>query len=82
MLAYCALKGSHTVNTLIGQVNQPDNDAEGWSRLRGALKEVFAELGGGKAYLRAERGTFYNPAGERSPGRDRFFLDERQKSSL
>jgi hypothetical protein len=28
-----------------------------WERLRGALKEVFAELGGGEAYLRAERAS-------------------------
>lgn len=30
-----------------------------WTRLRGALKDVFAELGGGEAYLRAERNNFY-----------------------
>ena len=34
---------------------------DAWSRLRGALKDVFAELGGGEAYLRAERGNFYGP---------------------
>jgi hypothetical protein len=27
-------------------------------QLRGALKDVFGELGGGEAYLRAERGEF------------------------
>ncbi len=32
---------------------------DAWSRLRGALKEVFAELGGGEAYLQAERSKFY-----------------------
>lgn len=36
---------------------EPGVDA--WSRLRGALKEVFAELGGGEAYLQAERSKFY-----------------------
>jgi hypothetical protein len=41
---------------------EPHVDA--WSRLRGALKEVFAELGGGEAYLQAERSKFY-PAEER-----------------
>jgi hypothetical protein len=41
---------------------EPSVDA--WSRLRGALKEVFAELGGGEAYLQAERSKFY-AAGER-----------------
>jgi len=30
-----------------------------WIRLRGTLKDVFAELGGGEAYLRAERDGFY-----------------------
>lgn len=34
---------------------------EAWKRLRGALKDVFAELGGGEAYLRAERNNFYKP---------------------
>lgn len=29
-------------------------------RLRGALKDIFTELGGGEAYLRAERGSFYS----------------------
>lgn len=28
-----------------------------WNRLRGALKDVFAEYGGGEAYLRAERAS-------------------------
>jgi hypothetical protein len=28
---------------------------DSWNRLRGILKDVFAELGGGEAYLRAER---------------------------
>jgi len=32
--------------------NEPEDS---WSRLRGILKDVFAELGGGEAYLRAER---------------------------
>jgi len=29
-----------------------------WLQLRGALKDVFEELGGGEAYLRAERRDF------------------------
>jgi hypothetical protein len=36
-----------------------DPSVDAWSRLRGALKEVFAELGGGEAYLQAERSKFY-----------------------
>ncbi|HXM67219.1 MAG TPA: hypothetical protein VN911_10845 [Candidatus Acidoferrum sp.] len=31
---------------------------DAWNRLRGALREVFAEYGGGEAYLRAERASF------------------------
>lgn len=30
-----------------------------WSDMRGALKEVFSAYGGGEAYLRAERESFY-----------------------
>ena len=36
-------------------------EADSWSRLRGALKDLFAEDGGGEAYLRAERNNFYAP---------------------
>jgi hypothetical protein len=32
-----------------------------WGQLRGALKSVFRELGGGEAYLRNERDNFYPP---------------------
>ena len=32
-----------------------------WVRLRGALKDVFAELGGGEQYLKAERDNFQGP---------------------
>src|SRR5580692_773752 len=31
---------------------------EAWDRLRGSMKDVFAEYGGGEAYLRAERASF------------------------
>jgi len=31
---------------------------DAWNRLRGALKDVFAEYGGGEAYLRTERASF------------------------
>jgi len=37
-------------------VSQEEEDA--WTQLRGALKDVYAELGGGEAYLRAERNSF------------------------
>jgi hypothetical protein len=36
-----------------------------WNRLRGALKDVFAELGGGENYLRSERANFYGPGKDR-----------------
>jgi hypothetical protein len=36
-----------------------------WIRLRGALKDVFAELGGGEEYLRKEREQFYGPGDRR-----------------
>jgi len=32
-----------------------------WLQLRGALKNIFADLGGGEAYLRNERDAFYPP---------------------
>jgi hypothetical protein len=34
---------------------------DAWMRLRGACKDVFAELGGGEAYLRTERDNFFAP---------------------
>jgi hypothetical protein len=37
----------------------PPHVDDSWSRLRGTLKDVFAELGGGDAYLRAERSNFH-----------------------
>jgi hypothetical protein len=38
---------------------------DSWNRLRGALKDVFAELGGGENYLRNERANFYGPGKDR-----------------
>lgn len=32
-----------------------------WIQLRGALKNVFRQFGGGEAYLRRERDGFYPP---------------------
>ena len=32
-----------------------------WTQLRGTLKDVFQELGGGEAYLHNERDNFYPP---------------------
>ena len=39
--------------------SSPEHD-DSWKRLRGALRDVFRELGGGEGYLRAERGVFYS----------------------
>jgi len=39
--------------------SQSESDTQNaWERLRGALKDVYAELGGGEAYLRGEREAF------------------------
>jgi hypothetical protein len=38
---------------------------DAWNQLRGALKDVFAELGGGENYLRNERANFYGPGKDR-----------------
>ncbi len=45
----------------VDQEGPKDPSVDAWSRLRGALKDVFAELGGGEAYLRRERSNFYTP---------------------
>jgi hypothetical protein len=37
------------------------NRQEAWNSLRGAMKDIFAELGGGENYLRKERANFYAP---------------------
>lgn len=47
---------TYTYEFLDAQPSPARGDA--WERLRGALKDVFAELGGGEAYLRAERASF------------------------
>lgn len=43
----------------IGTKQSSPQAEDSWSRLRGALKDVLAELGGGEAYLRAERSNFH-----------------------
>ncbi|HXY04144.1 MAG TPA: hypothetical protein VEI49_11235 [Terriglobales bacterium] len=44
-----------------GKDSTTSNRQDAWNRLRGALKDVFAELGGGENYLRNERANFYGP---------------------
>lgn len=46
-----------------GKPDGPKPDA--WNELRGALKDVFAEFGGGENYLRGERESFYDSKGDR-----------------
>jgi len=42
----------------VGTKQSPQTE-DSWTRLRGALKDVFTELGGGEAYIRNERSDFY-----------------------
>lgn len=44
------------------QSSPPTEDS--WSCMRGSLKDVFADMGGGEAYLRAERSNFHPNKGE------------------
>jgi hypothetical protein len=41
---------------------KPAKEDDPWITLRGALKDIYAELGGGEKYLREERSNFF-PAG-------------------
>ena len=50
---------TYTYEFLEGSRSSPE-PADSWKQLRGTLKDVFAELGGGEAYLRAERSAFYS----------------------
>jgi len=43
----------------IDPADSSQNSSDTWNELRGSLKNVFAELGGGEAYLRGERENFY-----------------------
>ena len=47
------------------EINKGADRQNAWNRLRGALKDVFAELGGGENYLRNERANFYGPGKDR-----------------
>lgn len=43
-----------------GEQRSAPEKQDPWRQLRGALKDIFEELGGGEAYLRAERNQFYS----------------------
>jgi hypothetical protein len=56
----------YTYEFLDKEKDKPElNRQDAWNRLRGALKDVFAELGGGENYLRNERANFYGPGKDR-----------------
>ncbi len=43
----------------VDALNSSQSHSDPWTELRGALKNIFAGLGGGEAYLRGERENFY-----------------------
>lgn len=47
----------------VGEKPPAPSSTDAWKRLRGALKDVFAELGGGENYLRNERSAFHQRRG-------------------
>lgn len=55
---------TYTYEFIDRKPSSPGSD-DPWTRLRGALKDVFAELGGGENYLRKEREQFYGPGDEK-----------------
>jgi len=44
-----------------GRSSAVNHNDDPWIRLRGALKDIFTGMGGGEAYLRAERENFRTP---------------------
>jgi hypothetical protein len=49
---------TYTYEFVDPKASSPQEDP--WVRLRGALKDVFADLGGGESYLQAERDDFHS----------------------
>lgn len=43
--------------------------ADPWNELRGIAKDIFAALGGGEAFIRAERANFYGPEKDKALNR-------------
>jgi 5-methylcytosine-specific restriction protein B len=52
---------TYTYQFVEGAAPKPSNE-DAWLKLRGVLKDIFAELGGGEAYLRDQRDNFYGSA--------------------
>jgi hypothetical protein len=48
---------TYTYEFINTKPSSPKDDP--WARLRGMMRDAFAELGGGERYLRAERDNFY-----------------------
>jgi hypothetical protein len=44
----------------LNEHGSPAGESEPWTKLRGALKSVYAALGGGESYLRGEREKFFS----------------------
>lgn len=55
---------TYTYEFVAGKPSPQAND-DPWARLRGALKDIYAEFGGGENYLRKERDRFYSQGEER-----------------
>jgi len=45
----------------VGPESKDPASLDPWLKARGIAKDIFAALGGGEAYLRAERANFYGP---------------------
>jgi hypothetical protein len=43
----------------VDRVENKVDSLESWKKLRGIAKDIFASLGGGEAFIRAERANFY-----------------------
>lgn len=63
-MAWCQRLPFMIVQTFMADENEPQDKnqvarREAWLSLRGILKDVYAEYGGGEACLRKERESFY-----------------------
>jgi hypothetical protein len=65
--------GQSTTVTYTYELVRPESKDLGsldpWLKARGIAKDIFAALGGGEAYLRAERANFYGPGND--PNKER-----------
>ena len=54
----------------VGLEKEEATSLDPWLKARGIARDIFAALGGGEAYLRAERANFYGP-GANDPNKER-----------